>query len=109
MRTQQDLESCNVAYTPLKLENWKTRLMGFEEYEGIIQGISAGFRLGVQDKELLRSSEGSHGSQNLWEVINKEVSLNRLIGPFTSRPLEDFQVSPVQAIPKYARQIQIYS
>ena len=100
MKTQQDLENCNVAYTPLKLENWKTRLMGFEEYADIIQGISLGFRLGVQETEVLQSSEGSHGSKNLWEVINKEVSLNRLIGPFTRQPLKDFQVSPVQAIPK---------
>ena len=74
MRTQQDLKNCNVAYTPLKLENWKTRLMGFEECADIIQGINSGFRLGVQDKEVLRSSEGSHRSKDLWEVTNKEVT-----------------------------------
>ena len=100
MRTIQEFESWNTAHTPLNVESWKIRLVGFTEYTDIIQGISSGFKLGVQNREVLQSSEGSHGSNNLWEVIKKEVNLNRLLGPFTSPPLEDFQISPVQAIPK---------
>ena len=100
MRTIQEFESWNTAHTPLNVESWKIRLVGFTEYTDIIQGISSGFKLEVQNREVLQSSEGSHGSNNLWEVIRKEVNLNRLLGPFTSPPLEDFQISPVQAIPK---------
>ena len=75
-------------------------MRGYSDYNKIIEGIRFGFKLGIDNALVLKSSKGSHGNRELWQCMTKEIELGRIFGPFCEPPLPNLHVSPVQAIPK---------
>lgn len=71
----------------------------------IIEGIREGLWVGCSSQAGLRSvsrkllSTEEH-KEVVEQYIEKEVSLGRIVGPITGRPLEEVHISPFGVIPK---------
>ena len=71
----------------------------------IIQGFSHGFHISFQGDLRYRAIPDNHPSFSdnfgvAMEIIQKEIILGHVAGPFTSLPLPNFVTSPLGLIPK---------
>jgi hypothetical protein len=66
-----------------------------------VEGITNGFDLGVTQGEKLSPARMKVGvSSVLRDKIMDEVSRGRVMGPFKTPPVEDFQISPLLVVAK---------
>ena len=93
--------------TPVNAKVLHTYLAGYNPTlkRFLIDGFVHGFRIGSEDPVYTVNIPGNHGSALshpaiLAAKIQKEISLGRFIGPFTSPPFDKFVCSPLGLIPK---------
>lgn len=93
--------------TPLKAIVWEKALqshldIAFKEY--LLSGITRGFRIGFDHKQLLRSSNkmlSAHDNpQVVQQYLEKECSQGHIVGPMPLQALPHAQISPFGVIPK---------
>ena len=70
----------------------------------LIEGFTNGFKLGYSGNRISRESPNlksiNDNPKAAFDKINKEVNLNRIAGPFISKPLPNLIVSPIGLVPK---------
>ena len=95
------------APTPIKvpiLLKWLQHYPKVKERDILAKGFSQGFKLGYRGPRCPRESEclksASKNVSAAWNKVYKEISLGRIVGPFSTPPLATLQCSPIGVIPK---------
>ncbi len=92
--------------TPLDTSEFRRLLEGYDEEKKlyVLNGISYGFDIGFRGAYAATTCENSPLiSQHLdvtRDLIQKEIDLNRMEGPFDSPPFKHFHISPLTIRPK---------
>lgn len=68
--------------------------------EGFLYGFSLGYNGPRVPRESRCLPSASCNPENTWRKLNKEISLGRIAGPFSKRPLATLQCSPIGLIKK---------
>lgn len=95
--------------TPIKIERLAYHLTGYPPklYDELVTGFSEGFKIGFKGIARDKFSKNLNSAYDLPQVIDsklaKEIELGRIKGPFPVPPLDNFQVSPIGAVPKKAQ------
>jgi hypothetical protein len=104
------LASTNRVTTPIKVEELRTMLSGYNEQKVtyLLDGFHHGFKLGhTGERKELHSKNLKSARENpslVQDKINKELKAGRLAGPFTEAPFDDFCSSPIGLVPKNKRE-----
>ena len=92
--------------TPIRPNVLSHYLQGYDEEQKLylVNGFISGFSLGVVGNvppgvSPNHASALKH-SQFIDEKLKKEISLNRIKGPYSSPPFANFKVSPLGVVPK---------
>ena len=96
----QSLEEFNI-FTPVLADSLSVYLKGYKDADYILNGFTRGFSLGLQKDPRLRAvTKTFYPKRELRKKIQDEVEKGRIIGPFSSSPIDDLMISPVTVIPK---------
>ncbi len=94
-------------FTPVRWEKFQSYLKNYDEVEKqfVIQGFRDGFHLHSSiDRNIVLKHENMpsafHYPEMVWEIITKEVHLQRVGGPFDTPPLAKYICSPLGLVPK---------
>ena len=116
--TVNNYENLNLAdiVTPVDVSELQTLLKwsGYNKDKAnyLIEGFTYGFKLNYQGnlrrKNRTRNIPFTVGDKfQLWEKIQKEVSLGRFAGPFEEIPFEYYIQSPIGLVPKAGNQTRL--
>lgn len=94
-------------FSPIKVDNLQKLLLNYPERE-VAQELSEGFlygfdikyngpRMHVMSKNMTSALELREAT---FEKLMKEVSLGRMLGPFSKLPISNLQISPIGLVPK---------
>ena len=90
--------------TPVKTNQLKHVLEGYEAAKYLLDGFTDGFRLGCLVPPKANIAKNHKSVYDHPEVIKKHitkgVALGRIAGPFTKPPFENFISSPLGIVPK---------
>jgi hypothetical protein len=92
--------------TPIRVKMLKSWLQHYpnELKDRLIQGFSNGFSIGFQGPKYSKLSSNHPSILESPEIvrpmIDKELHMGRIAGPFTTPPLDPFVVSPLGLVPK---------
>lgn len=92
--------------TPVKFDRLALFLAGYDRnaLRFLEEGFTKGFSLKFKGTRSFRCSENlASASSNqivLLQKIQKEIELNRIAGPFSTKPFENIQISPLGLVPK---------
>ena len=92
--------------TPIKVKVMDNYLEGYnpEDRNFIVHGFSKGFPLGVEGFIPPSISPNQQSAlahpEFIEDKLKKELSLNRIKGPYKSPPFDNFKVSPLGVVPK---------
>ena len=96
-----------MAPSPIKvpiLVDWLSYYPNIPQRNILLEGFLHGFRLGYSGIRVARESNclptALRNPSATWIKLNKEISLGRIVGPFSSRPLPRLQCSPIGIIEK---------
>lgn len=96
-----------MGYTPIKIQNLKPLLQNYSNKAigtELLQGFQFGFRIGYKGPRLGGESKNLKSVLQFPEAardkINSEVSLGRIAGPFSNKPISNLRVSPIGIVPK---------
>lgn len=96
-----------MATTPVQISKLKNYLQGYPDQHGaaqILQGFSEGFKLCYSGPRHATNCPNLKSLVGLEEqashLINKEIFLGRVAGPFPRPPLPNLRLSPVGLVPK---------
>lgn len=94
-----------MGYTPIKIQNLKPLLQNYSNKAigtELLQGFQFGFRIGYKGPRLSQKILKSflQFPEAAREKINSEVSLGRIAGPFSNKPISNLRVSPIGIVPK---------
>ena len=98
---------CCLACTPVKISPLLALLEQYPpraQAEKLQTGFTQGFRLGFIGPRIGRDAPNLQSvrqrTQMALEKLDKEVSLGRMAGPFTTPPFENLCISPIGLVPK---------
>ena len=93
--------------TPIKLSvlyAWLASYHNISDSAILREGFSRGFSLGYNGPRVARDSDCLRSAlsqpENVKEKLAKEIQAGRIAGPFTARPLDNLQCSPIGLVPK---------
>ena len=90
--------------TPVKTNQLKHELEGYEAAKYLLDGFTDGFRLGCLVPPKANIAKNHKSVYDHPEVIKKHITkgiaLGRIAGPFTKPPFENFISSPLGIVPK---------
>lgn len=92
--------------TPVSYKTLEILLEGYPPKKGLllVEGFKNGFRLGYEGPRETRLSNNLISASQYPDIVDKkikkEVSLGRIVGPFSNLPFKNLQVSPIGVVPK---------
>ncbi|XP_053392697.1 uncharacterized protein LOC128555162 isoform X1 [Mercenaria mercenaria] len=92
--------------TPVHWENLSDLLSGYDPKlnKYLVNGFRCGFNINFQGSRTSSNSPNLKSAKDHASVVaaklSKELEANRIAGPFTEIPLENFRVSPIGVVPK---------
>ena len=89
----------NALPTPIKVNKLGPLLANYDDKKFVIEGLTTGFDLGYQGEQASQRCNNNltvnANPDTALAKVNKEVSLNRIAGPFKDVPFPHFKCSPL--------------
>ena len=101
------MDLASLGRSPIRVEKLLKILENYDNVNDaniLSEGFRAGFKIKYKDPREARESRNLKSAivnkEALLENLNREISLGRIAGPFTSCPTPNLIVSPVGLVPK---------
>ena len=92
--------------TPVKVRNLEIMLEGYDKVilDQLVQGFTVGFPIHFEGEHSSYEANNLLSARQYPDAVDlklqKEISANRIAGPFNVPPFPDFRVSPLGVVPK---------
>lgn len=102
--TQANISLLTLGNTPIKIARLKHHLKNYKHKEFLINGFQHGFQLQYLGPRRPRQANNLQSANQhpaiVKQKITKELSLQRIGGPFKEPPFPTLQISPIGLVPK---------
>lgn len=102
--TQANTSLFTLGHTPIKLPRLKHHLKNYKHKQFLLNGFQHGFQLQYMGPRRPRHANNLQSAKQHPTIINqkisKELSLQRIGGPFKQPPFPTLQISPIGLVPK---------
>lgn len=102
--TQANTSLFTLGHTPIKLPRLKHHLKNYKHKQFLLNGFQHGFQLQYTGPRRPRHANNLQSAKQHPTIINqkisKELSLQRIGGPFKQPPFPTLQISPIGLVPK---------